>query len=49
VNFVLGSGLHSYGSSAGGLAYVLAFVALDALFVGYVAWKIKGQRMADGG
>lgn len=33
VNFVLGSGMHAYGSGAGGLAYVGTGVALDLLFL----------------
>lgn len=37
VNFVLGAGLHSYGFGAGGVEYVSAVVALQFLFVGYVA------------
>jgi ABC-type transport system involved in cytochrome c biogenesis permease subunit len=44
VNFVLGSGLHSYGSSTGGLPFVMAVIGIDALFVGYVAWKVKARR-----
>ena len=34
VNFVLGTGLHSYGSGGGGQGYVLAAVALQFLYVG---------------
>jgi ABC-type transport system involved in cytochrome c biogenesis permease subunit len=33
VNFVLGSGLHAYGSGAGGLLYAGIFTALDLAFV----------------
>ena len=33
VNFVLGTGLHSYGFGGGGQGYVLAAVALQFLFV----------------
>ncbi len=32
VNFVLGNGLHSYGTGAGGERYVITAVSLDALF-----------------
>ena len=32
VNFVLGNGLHSYGTGAGGEAYVISAVSVDALF-----------------
>lgn len=32
VNFVLGSGLHAYGTGAGGKVYVLSLIGIDALF-----------------
>jgi ABC-type transport system involved in cytochrome c biogenesis permease subunit len=35
VNFVLGTGLHSYGFGTGGFVYVLGFVALELVFVGW--------------
>jgi hypothetical protein len=34
VNFVLGSGMHAYGSGAGGIEYVLGLVGVDLLFTG---------------
>jgi cytochrome c-type biogenesis protein CcsB len=34
VNYVLGAGLHSYGFGVGGEEYVLAFLALEAAYVG---------------
>jgi ABC-type transport system involved in cytochrome c biogenesis permease subunit len=34
VNYILGTGLHSYGFGAGGLGYVTGFVALEAFVVG---------------
>jgi ABC-type transport system involved in cytochrome c biogenesis permease subunit len=34
VNFILGSGLHSYGTGSGGLLYVGLLVLIDLLFVG---------------
>lgn len=37
VNFVLGAGLHSYGFGAGGVEYVVTFVAAHFVFVTYVA------------
>ncbi len=37
VNFVLGAGLHSYGFGAGGIEYVMGFVAIHLIYVGY-AW-----------
>lgn len=33
VNFVLGTGLHSYGFSTGGFGYVLGFIAIELLLV----------------
>ena len=33
VNFVLGTGLHSYGFSTGGFPYVLGFVGLELVLV----------------
>ncbi len=41
VNFVLGTGLHSYGAAEGGLLYVSLFVALELLVVGGAAYRIK--------
>lgn len=38
VNFVLGVGLHSYGFNAGGLGYVLGYVALQSVYVAW-AWR----------
>lgn len=39
VNFVLGTGLHSYGFGVGGFSYVLAYVAVELAFVGVAAWR----------
>lgn len=41
VNYVLGVGLHSYGFGGGGTAHVALFTALDLLFVGIVALRVK--------
>lgn len=41
VNFVLGTGLHSYGFGSGGLGYVGAFVLADMAFVIFAAWRFK--------
>ena len=41
VNFVLGTGLHSYGFGSGGLGYVAAFVLADMAFVAFAAWRFK--------
>jgi ABC-type transport system involved in cytochrome c biogenesis permease subunit len=46
VNFVLGAGLHSYGFSVGGTKYMITFVVLDALVLGYVALRVKGAPKA---
>ncbi|MEK7358525.1 MAG: cytochrome c biogenesis protein CcsA, partial [Bdellovibrionota bacterium] len=46
VNYVLGAGLHSYGFGAGGVEYVGAFVALDLIYVGYVAYIRFGKTTA---
>ncbi|MEL6496777.1 MAG: cytochrome c biogenesis protein CcsA [Cyanobacteria bacterium J06623_7] len=43
VNFVLGTGLHSYGFGTGGSElFIAAFVGLDLLFVAIVALKHQG-------
>jgi cytochrome c-type biogenesis protein CcsB len=39
VNFVLGTGLHSYGFGVGGHGYVGAFIALEGAFLGYAVWR----------
>ncbi len=46
VNFVLGTGLHSYGFGSGGLGYVAAFVAADMAFVAFAAWRFKNAAGA---
>ncbi|MDR0534635.1 MAG: cytochrome c biogenesis protein CcsA [Verrucomicrobiales bacterium] len=44
VNFVLGTGLHSYGFGTGGFIYVLGFVMLELIFVGWsLASYLRGQ------
>ncbi len=46
VNFVLGAGLHAYGFGAGGVEYVGAFVAIDLIYVAYVAYvKVERTRL----
>ncbi len=44
VNFVLGTGLHSYGAGGGGQGYVLAAVALQFLYVGAATLRVAGER-----
>ncbi len=39
VNYVLGAGLHSYGFGVGGEAYVLAFLAAEAAYVGFAVFR----------
>jgi cytochrome c-type biogenesis protein CcsB len=46
VNFVLGKGLHSYGFGIGGETYVVTFVFLDLLFVGFAIWRHRKSRRA---
>lgn len=42
VNFVLGTGLHSYGFSTGGSELMVAgIVAIDLLFVGVAVWRYR--------
>ena len=41
VNFVLGTGLHSYGFGLGGESYVTTFLCLELLFVGAAIWRFK--------
>jgi ABC-type transport system involved in cytochrome c biogenesis permease subunit len=41
VNFILGTGLHSYGFGAGGFVYVLGFVVVELVFVG---WSLAAYR-----
>ena len=43
VNFVLGAGLHSYGFGAGGIEYVGGFVAIDLIYLGFVAYIRFGK------
>ena len=42
VNFVLGTGLHSYGFGLGGETYVASFVAADLVFVGFAVLRHRG-------
>ena len=47
VNFVLGVGLHSYGFSAGGQAFVTGFISLQSLYCMYVAILHKKNRSLE--
>jgi ABC-type transport system involved in cytochrome c biogenesis permease subunit len=47
VNYVLGTGLHSYGfGAAGGTGWVAAYVALEIVLVAVVAWRVHAPRLA---
>ena len=48
VNFVLGSGKHTYGTGAGGLGYVVAAVVLDLLFVAAAIARYLRHRPRPG-
>ncbi|HLX59856.1 MAG TPA: cytochrome c biogenesis protein CcsA [Planctomycetota bacterium] len=47
VNFVLGNGLHAYGTGAGGEAYVITGVAVDAIFTAAAIIRRKTFRAAN--
>ncbi|MDP8245386.1 MAG: cytochrome c biogenesis protein CcsA [Candidatus Hinthialibacter antarcticus] len=44
VNFVLGTGLHSYGFGAGGGEYVIAYLVAEFIFMGVVSIKYLMMR-----
>jgi cytochrome c-type biogenesis protein CcsB len=45
VNFVLGRGMHSYGSGSGGLIWIVYYLIFEALFLAFVAFKkCKNRR-----
>jgi cytochrome c-type biogenesis protein CcsB len=39
VNFVLGRGMHSYGSGSGGVVWIIYYLVFEAGFLGYVWFK----------
>jgi ABC-type transport system involved in cytochrome c biogenesis permease subunit len=39
VNFILGRGLHSYGSGSGGTRWIVYYLVAEVFFVGWVFWK----------
>ncbi len=49
VNFILGTGLHSYGFGSGGYAYVGGFVAFEALVVTAASLRLRSQRAGRAG
>ena len=44
VNFILGTGLHSYGFGSGGLEYVAAFVAFELSVIGAAWCRLLARR-----
>lgn len=53
VNYILGTGLHSYGFGSGGYAYYYSFLAAECLFIGASLWVrqnkwTNGQWTKDG-
>ncbi len=47
VNFVLSTGLHSYGFGSGGGMYIIAYLVAEILFLSVVAWKYKTSSSSD--
>jgi cytochrome c-type biogenesis protein CcsB len=47
VNFILGTGLHSYGFGSGGYTYVGGFVAFELLVVGAASFRHRSQRTLE--
>ena len=47
VNYVLGTGLHSYGFGVGGEGYVLAFLTAEAAYVGLAIVRHRGAQKAE--
>ena len=43
VNFILGQGLHSYGSGAGGMAWVIVYLVFELAFICFVCVKKHGK------
>jgi len=44
VNFILGTGLHSYGFGSGGYAYVGAFVAFEVAVIAAAFFRVRAAR-----
>jgi cytochrome c-type biogenesis protein CcsB len=47
VNYVLGTGLHSYGFGAGGIGWVLAYLAVQTALVALAAWRYRALTAAQ--
>ena len=41
VNFILGRGLHSYGSGSGGMIWILYYLAAEFIFLAYFLKRLK--------
>ena len=46
VNYILGTGLHSYGFGTGGSQYVGIYVLLELIFVGWATMMHKRHQVA---
>jgi hypothetical protein len=46
VNYILGTGMHSYGFGTGGEAYYYAYLLAEAAFIGVACagWKIRRRK-----
>ena len=39
VNFILGTGMHSYGSGSGGLTFVVTYLLVECTIIGGATWR----------
>ena len=44
VNFILGTGLHSYGFGSGGYVYVGGFVVFEVAVIAAAFFRVRGAR-----
>jgi len=47
VNFILASGLHSYGFSEGGATVMAVYAIAQGIFAGLCIWKFRGQKLSE--
>lgn len=47
VNYIIGTGLHSYGFGSGGLFYYFSFIALDLLFLLFTLTTIEKRKIVS--
>lgn len=45
VNYILGTGLHSYGFGSGGIGYVIGFVAFELAVIGAALWRRRAPAL----